>query len=208
MNDATGEPTATSRLQVPVHYDFASSLCYVAHRVLGRMANFLDEAGLELEWTPVDLMRLTGWSRGAPVDPVRLQDVRQIARALEVPIQVPEHWLDSRAASAIALHLADQPKREATWRERIFTAIYEESLRPDDLPELQRLGGELEIAASPEAIDSGLRELEVRTEAARKAQVSGVPCFMLGQWPFGGIQDEATMRAVLGRWASRQQRPA
>lgn len=208
MKDPTSMPTAAPRLQVPVHYDFASSLCYVAHRVVGRMADFLEEVGLDLEWTPVDLTRLTGWRRGAPIDPVRLEDVRQIARALEVPIQVPERWLDSRAASAIALYLADQPERAATWRERVFTAIYEERRPPDDVSELRRLGDELKIAPAADAMDAGLLELAARTEAAREAQVSGVPCFMLGQWPFGGIQDEATMRSVLERWASRQRRPA
>ena len=172
------------------------------------MGDFLDEIGLELEWTPVDLTLLTGWKRGAPMDPMRLEDVRQIARALEVPIQVPARWQDSRAASAVALHLAREPEREATWRERVFTAVYEEARLPHDESEVRRLCDELKIAAAADALDTGLRDLVARTEAARAAEVTGVPCFMLGQWPFGGIQDEATMRSVLGRWASRQRRPA
>ena len=208
MEDASGMPTLAPRLRVPVHYDFASSLCYVAHRVVGRMGDFLDEIGLELEWTPVDLTLLTGWRRGAPIDPMRLEDVRQIARALEVPIRVPARWQDSRAASAVALYLAHEPERGATWRERVFTAVYEEARLPHDGSDVRRLCDELKISPAADALDAGLRDLVARTEAAREAEVSGVPCFMLGQWPFGGIQDEATMRSVLGRWASRQRRPA
>jgi hypothetical protein len=33
--------------------------------------------------------------------------------------------------------------------------------------------------------------------------VTGVPTFMLGRWPFGGIQQQDTMRMVLERFASR-----
>ena len=123
MEDDSAERVLAPCLRVPVHYDFASSLCYVAHRVVARMGDFLGEIGLELEWTPVDLTHLTGWRRGAPIDPDRAEDVRQIARSLEVPIRMPGHWLDSRAAGAVALHVAEQPRLEATWRERVFTAI-------------------------------------------------------------------------------------
>lgn len=194
------------RLRVPVHYDFASSLCYVAHRVIHRMQAFCDELGLQMIWTPVDLSQLTGWRRGAAVDPDRTQGVRAIAAALDVPIRVPERWLDSRRAGAIALSLADRPAQEASWRERIFSAIYEEARTPSDDDELGRLCRDLGLTPSPDEIAAGLAELDQRTAAAGDAQVSGVPTFMLGDWPFGGIQDESTMRSVLQRWAERQRR--
>ena len=55
------------RVTVPLYYDFASTLCYVAHRVLQRMEGELAELALELVWTPVDLVRLTGWPRDAEI---------------------------------------------------------------------------------------------------------------------------------------------
>ena len=55
-------------LRVPVYYDFASTLCYVAWRVMARMADDLTEIGIELVWRPIDLARLTGWERGAVVE--------------------------------------------------------------------------------------------------------------------------------------------
>ena len=79
---------------------------------------------------------------------------------------------------------------------------------PGDPAALRRLCDELNMEVPDDALHAGLEELGRRTEAAREAQVSGVPCFMLGQWPFGGIHEEATMRSVLGRWASRQRKPA
>jgi len=195
------------RLRIPVHYDFASTLCYVAHRVIGRMQDFFEELALDLAWTPVDLARLMGWRRGASIDPNRMENVRQIADAFEVPVRLPTRWLDSRRAGAIALHLDGEPQREASWRERVFSAIYEEGRSPESDDTLAQLARDLGLAPSAADIAAGLQDLETRTTRAQEAQVSGVPTFMLGDWPFGGIQDEATLRAVLGRWASRQRLP-
>ena len=62
----------SDRLEILVHYDFASSLCYIAHRVMVRMADEIEELGLDLVWRPLDLTRLTGWRRGDPMhDPAR-----------------------------------------------------------------------------------------------------------------------------------------
>ena len=194
----------SERLAVPVHYDFASSLCYVAHRVLERMAPFFDDLALDLTWTPVDLTRLTGWRRGDPLDSDRMREVRQIAESFAVPIRLPGRWLDSRPASALALRLEEEPRREVSWRERVFSAIYEEGRSPERPDEILGLARDLGLAPSADDLSAGLDDLETRTHRARDAQVSGVPTFMLGDWPFGGIQDEATLRSVIGRWASRQ----
>ena len=56
------------RVSVRVYYDFASSLSYVAHRVMERMQGDLDELALDLEWIPLDLTRITGWPRGASIE--------------------------------------------------------------------------------------------------------------------------------------------
>ena len=99
---------ASDPVRVPVHYDFASSLCYVAHRVLERLAGFLDEAGLALDWTPDDLSRLMGWRPGAKILPHRLEDVRQIAGHKE-----------PRAAGAVRL----QPRRHRSRQQRASTRL-------------------------------------------------------------------------------------
>ena len=40
---------------IRVYYDFASTLCYVAHRVMCRIEEEIGELGVELEWRPIDL---------------------------------------------------------------------------------------------------------------------------------------------------------
>ena len=47
-----------------------------------------------------------------------------------------------------------------------------------------------------------LEAVEVETLLATEANVSGVPTFMLGEWPLGGIQDEQTMQSVFRRYAA------
>ena len=48
--------------------------------------------------------------------------------------------------------------------------------------------------------------LEAESERARAEQVTGVPTFMLGKWPIGGIQEESVMISLLGRWAAKRRR--
>jgi len=200
-------------LEITLYYDFASSLCYVGHRVMDRLSGFLDEIGCRLDWMPIDLARLMRWRRGATVDSARLEHVRQVADSLDVPLRVPGVWLDSRhvGAAALILHerdVRDGTRRAASWRERVWTAIYEEGRDCDADGELEQMASDLDISLTAAEIERGVRALELQTRAAVDAQVSGVPTFMLGQWPFGGIQDDHTMRSILGRFAEKARRRA
>jgi predicted DsbA family dithiol-disulfide isomerase len=192
--------TCVDPLKVRVDYDFASSLCYVAHRCMQRLRAPLGQLGIALEWSPLDLTRLTGWRRGAPLDALRRANVARVSRELDVPLRIPERWQDSRRAHAVALSLPEP--RGATWRERVWTAVYEEGRELDDA--VAALLRELDLTLPDGAIERGLERLEARTREAWEQEVSGVPNFMLGPWPFGGIQSDETMLSILGRFASRQ----
>jgi predicted DsbA family dithiol-disulfide isomerase len=189
------------RLRIRVDYDFASSLCYVAHRSMQRIAPRLEELGVELEWSPLDLAVLLGWVRGAAIDEVRSANVQRVSRELGVPLRIPAVWLDSRRAHAVALAAAGE--RAPTWLERVWTAVFEEGRELDDAT-VDTLARELSIPVDAQAIERGLEELGARTRAAHDQEVSGVPNFMLGRWPFGGIQTDDTMLQVLSRFARRQ----
>jgi predicted DsbA family dithiol-disulfide isomerase len=194
-------------LRVRVYYDFASSLGYVAHRVMERMAHDLEEFGIVLDWTPLDLSRITGWPRGAVVDDSRRANVLRVARELSVSIRMPVHFVDSRAANALALAFAGTD-REPAWRERVYSAIHEQGRCIEDADVLASLARDLgfEIDAACEV--ERRAELERVSLAARAEQVTGVPTFMLGGWPVGGIQEESVMRSLLGRWAEKTRRAA
>jgi 2-hydroxychromene-2-carboxylate isomerase len=189
-------------LRIPVHYDFASSICYVAHRVMERMAGELEALGIELAWTPLDLARLTGWPRSAAIEGRRRENALRVAADLGVTLRMPTAWMDSRAAHAVALALAGSD-REPGWRERVWCAVYEEGLRLDEPGALERLARDMGLDPDPLRDPQSLAALDESTRRARESNVTGVPTFMLGEWPFGGIQEEATMRSLLGRFAAR-----
>jgi predicted DsbA family dithiol-disulfide isomerase len=109
------------RLIVPVYYDFSSTICYVSHQVMKRLAGDLEELGIDLRWQPLDLTRITAWSRGDRFESSRRENALRISRDLGVSLKMP-----------------------------------------------------------------------------------GVPTFMLDEWPIGGIQEDATMRSFLRRWAARK----
>jgi len=204
MQSATA-PSAAGPLRVPVWYDPASTVCYVAHRVMERMAPDLDEVGVELAWRPLDLAALLHRRRGSPPSGAARANALRVARELRVPVRMPGAWIDSRPAMAVALCL-DDPGAEAAWRERVFSAVFEEGRDPGRASELERLQRDLGLAV-PEAARRRAGETLIRqTREAAHAMVSGVPTFVLGEWPFGGIQEDATMRHFLSRFVQRSRR--
>jgi len=191
------------RLQVRVYYDFASTLCYVGYRVMARMQVELDALALELTWTPLDLVGITGWPRGAAVEGPRRDNALRVAQELGVAVTMPTRWLDSRRAGAVALALAGTP-REVAWRERVFSGVFEEGRALDEPEALDDFARDLGLDLTSVDVAAASEALSERTREARAAEVTGVPTFMLGRWPFAGIQEEHTMRSLLTRWAEKQ----
>ncbi|MCP4005938.1 MAG: hypothetical protein GY725_17245 [bacterium] len=71
-------------LCVPVYFDFASSICFIAHTVMERMKPDLAQLEIELKWLPVDLTRFSSWKRGARSKGVGSENVRRVSRDLTV----------------------------------------------------------------------------------------------------------------------------
>jgi predicted DsbA family dithiol-disulfide isomerase len=197
LSDSTPVPPL---LQVRVYYDFASTLAYVAHRVMERMAPDLDELGLALDWQPLDLTLITGWPRGVVVEGPRRANALRVATEMGVPVRMPGVWLDSRAAHAVALSLGSTSKA-AAWRERVWSAIHEEGRDPEDTGELARLAADLDVTL-PDPLDDPTLAEETRRAVA--AGVTGVPAFLLDAFVVPGIQTEETMRLLLRRFVSRR----
>jgi predicted DsbA family dithiol-disulfide isomerase len=100
--------------------------------------------------------------------------------------------------------LAGTP-HEATWRERVWSAVFEEGRDIGAGGEVERLAEDLGLsrASLPDLHD--FSRLDAATEVAREAEVTGVPTFHVG-FPLGGIQDPATMRLLFQRWVDKQGR--
>ena len=192
----------SERLTIPVYYDFASTICFVAHRVLERMQGELDTMGVALDWRPIDVGVVAGWRRGMVVEGPRRDNALRVAAELGVDVRMPGAWLDSGPAHMVALALAGSPK-EPVWRERVWSAVFEEARDIGAAGEVERLAADVsvDVARLPDLHD--FSRLQAVTEAAREAEVIGVPTFHVG-FPLGGIQEPATMRLLFQRWVDKQ----
>lgn len=118
-------------LEVFVYYDFASSLSYVAHRVLARIDEQLAEERVELRWKPIDLTGIGSFQRGRLLDLERRLSLIEVATALNVKFDPPERWPDSRLAGEVAVTLdlaldrGLDPAVEQEWRDTAFAAFFE-----------------------------------------------------------------------------------
>lgn len=185
-----------------MHFDFASTLCYVAHRVMERMELAMQDLGLRLVWTPVDLTSLIALRRGVKTPEIVRQNGYRVAKELDVSLRIPSIWIDSRIVNAAAI-IAENQKKGAIWRERIFSLHFEQGSFLEDGLAVQSLARKMDIGLTAAELSDAMEELEMRTRSAEVALVMGVPTFMLGNWPFGGIQNDSTMEKVFGRFASR-----
>jgi len=190
-------------LKVRAYYDFASTLCYVAHRVFGDMHDELAALEIELDWVPIDLADLLGWPRGVAVERARRANSERVAAEHGVKVQPLPVWPDSRDANALALVLARGPQA-AAFRERVWTGVFEERRVLDAPGTLEAFARDLGLALDARRLERARDELAFRTQIAREEEVTGLPTLMLGEFPFGGVQARETTRMVLARWAERQ----
>jgi len=189
-------------IAIPIYYDFSSTICYVTHRAMERWASDLDELGVSLRWRPLDLARITGWPRGGEVEGERRAHALRIAEEFSVPVRMPPRWLDSRPAHALALRLEGTAK-EPAWRERVWSAVFEEGRDIGDRGEIERLATEMRIDVEPADL-LAFDRLDDATRVAYESGVSGVPTLDLDGWHLPGLQDQRTTRLVLERFLLRR----
>ena len=185
----------TEIVAIRLYYDFASTLCYVAHRVLSEVESRIDDLAVELEWQPIDLTMMVPWNRGDSfTDEVRTS-IRSTAQTLGVDVEMPDPWLDSRPASNIALAMPSR-KSEARWRSRVFDSIFEQG-QVELTGELHDLANEL--IGKPQGVDDAEERnaVEQSTQDATALGVNGVPTFLLDNLLLGGIYDGDSMVSVL-----------
>jgi predicted DsbA family dithiol-disulfide isomerase len=197
--------TKLRAVRVPVFYDFSSTICYLTHRVLGRLDSELDQLGVALDWMPIDLVGITAWRRGESFGPDRTRNLERLSQELGVEVAMPSHWMDSRAAMAVALALATSfDGKEERWREAVWTWVYEEARSLDEPGALDAIASRAAVAIETPT-DRALAEVERRTAQAHAAGVRGVPTFLLDAWPVGiGIQEQDTMLDFLRRFAVKK----
>ncbi|MBI3303502.1 MAG: DsbA family protein [Deltaproteobacteria bacterium] len=192
---------------IPIYYDYASSLCYVAKKVMEQLDGQLE---IELVWKGVQIARRhQGWKNGEMIGDEAKGKIFRVARETGVDLRVPERWQDSAWALEGA-EFAREQGRFAEYHDTIFAAVFEEGKDIGDLPTLLSVaeGIGLSAAEMEQALKAGTftaRVKETETEAAAFGIV-GYPTFMLGAFPLIGIQPAETMRLLIQRYIDQAQK--
>ena len=193
-----------SQVIIPIYYDFASSLCYVAKKVMEQLDGQLD---IQLLWKGVQIARRhEGWKNGEMIGDEAKGKIFRVARETGVELRVPDCWLDSSAALEGAAFAKDQGKF-AEYHHTLFTAVYEEGMDISDRSTLLELATGIGLSATDleQALQAGTFTEQVKeTEAeATTFGIVGYPTFMLGEFPLIGIQPAETMRLMIQRYIEK-----
>lgn len=194
-----------AKVIVPIYYDYASSLCYVAKKIMEQLHGRLD---IEPLWKGVQIARRhQGWKNGEMIGDEAKGKIFRVARETGVALRVPERWLDSSYALEGA-EFAREHGRFADYHDRLFAAIFEEGKDVGDLPTLLGLAESIGLPAAKleQALLTGRLTAQVKaneTEAATFGVV-GYPTFMLGEFPLVGIQPAETMHLLIQRYVEKK----
>jgi predicted DsbA family dithiol-disulfide isomerase len=122
--------------------------------------------------------------------------------AAGVEMKAPATLANSMLALQAGEFAAEAGVAEA-FEDRVFRAYFSEERNIGKRDVLLDLGAEvgLDPAALGEALDSGKYAMRIKNHAQAAGQlgISGVPTFLIGDWPLVGAQSEDVMRRVLQR---------
>lgn len=190
---------------IPVYFDYASTLCYVAWRIVGELERELDFAAL---WKGVPISLRNYRTRpGLPLGPAELGKIRNVAAETGIAVEPPARWLDSDKALQ-GSELAREAGAFAAYHDAVFRAAFEERKDIGDLKVLAAIAARIGIEPARLRADlergrMAARIAENKREADRFSAL-GYPSFMLGDFPLVGIQPIETMRMLLRRFLERR----
>ena len=191
-------------LIVPVYFDYASSLCYIAWRIAAQLGAELD---IELRWRPVHIAeQYPGWRHGELIGGDTRTKIERVAYETGIALHIPARWLDSRAALEGVL-FAEDCGCAGAYHQQVFAAAYE---RGDDIGSRAVLVRAASDAGLPMgrfmefvATRRGAPQLAEIRQEAQQVGVVGYPTFLLGEFPLTGIQPYETMKLLVTRHIER-----
>ena len=190
---------------IPIYFDYASTLCYIAWRIVRELE---PELGFEALWKGIPIsLRDYRAKAGREFGERERQKVIMVVAETGVPVVPPARWLDSVAAIEGA-ELAREAAVFRAYHDAVFRAAFEERR---DIALLDVLGEIAERAGMERArfeADIKSRRMAPRIEEHKREadefSALGYPTFILGDFPLTGIQQIETMRMVLRRFISQR----
>jgi len=191
---------------IPIYFDYASTLCYVAWRIVGELE---PELGFRALWKGVPIaLRDHRAKAGRRLGELERQKVLMVSAETGISVAPPAQWVDSSAA----LEGAEVARDAGAFREyhdTIFHAAFEEGIDIADLQVLESVARKTGIDSARFRAALQTHQMAPRIEEYRREadefSALGYPTFILGDYPLIGIQPIATMRQVITRFI-RQRR--
>jgi predicted DsbA family dithiol-disulfide isomerase len=193
------------RLRIPIFFDYASTLCYIAWRIVRELEA---ELGFEALWKGVPIaLRDFRAKPGRVLGELERQKVLMVAAETGILVAPPASWIDSRAALQ-GSELARDAGVFAAYHDAVFRAAFEagdDISQPAVLEAIAERAG-MNRADFREGLASGRMEsrLEDHKREAEEFSALGYPTFILGDFPLIGIQPIESMRMLLGRYIQQR----
>jgi predicted DsbA family dithiol-disulfide isomerase len=190
---------------IPIYFDYASTLCYVAWRIVSQLEAELDFVPL---WKGVPIRLRNGRAKpGEPLGSIERMKIMTALAETGVSVRPLDRWIDSTAALEGA-ELAYESGVLPAYHERVFRGIFEDREDFTGGERLARIAGEcgldpLRFHADLESHRMAPRIAANKAEADRLSAL-GYPAFILGDFPLIGIQPIYSMRLLLRRFIDQR----
>jgi predicted DsbA family dithiol-disulfide isomerase len=190
---------------IPIYFDYASTLCYVAWRIVRDLEAEL--AFLPL-WKGVPIRLRDGRARpGNPLGAIERMKVMTALAETGIAVQPLEQWVDSGPALEGA-ELAREAGMLPLYHERVFRALFDDRADISHLDLLVQIASECGLDGRCFRADLASGRMAPRIAAnkqeADRLSALGYPAFILGDFPLIGIQPIATMRLLLRRFIDQR----
>lgn len=192
-------------IRIPIYFDYASTLCYIAWRIVGQLE---PELGFEALWKGVPIsMRDRNATPGRVLGERERQKVLLVAAETGINVAPPPSWLDSSAALQ-GSELARDAGVFGLFHDAVFSAAFEhraDIAKPEVLDPIAERAG-LDRADFRAAIVAGamIPRLEANRREADDFSALGYPTFILGDFPLIGIQPIESMRMLIVRYLTQR----
>ena len=193
------------RIVIPIYFDYASTLCYVAWRIVGELRQELD---FEPLWKGVPIRwRSNASAPGIELGTVERAKIATVIAETGISVTPPERWINSEAA-LMGSELARNAGVFNVFHDAIFRAAFEQGIDISDLDRLAEIAQRVGI--DPKLFRQGIEQrLTAPQLAANKSEADafsalGYPTFMLGEFPLIGIQPKPTMRLLFSRFLDQR----
>jgi len=190
---------------IPVYFDYASTLCYIAWRIVGQLEG---ELAFEALWkgVPISIRDFKAKS-GRELGPRERAKVLSVAAETGINVAPPPKWLDSDAALQGA-ELAREAGVFRAYHDAVFRAAFEDRTDIGEIDLLADIAGRAGMDRVRFVADLASERMASRlSDNKREADAFsalGYPSFLLGDFTLTGIQPAETMRMLFTRYLNKR----